>query len=63
MLCLHDGLSKQDQITGRVLGGSSKVKEKYGTCQHTTTAYRNQQKLLESWTSLITPVQHMPDSA
>lgn len=61
MSCLHDGLSKQDQITGRVLGGSSRVKEKYCTEWLTTTQCRNEQNLLDSWPSLITSAQHTPD--
>lgn len=59
MSCLHNGLSKQDQ--SRVLGGSSRVKEKYCTEQLTTTQCRNEQNLLDSWPSLITSAQHTPD--
>lgn len=36
MSCLHDGLSKQDQVTDKVLGGSSRVKKKYCTAYHHT---------------------------
>lgn len=61
MLCLHDGLSKQDQVTGRVLVGSTRVKGKHCTEQLTTTECRNEQNLLASWPSLITPAQHTPD--
>lgn len=47
MLCLDDGLSKQDQIAGRVLGGSSRVELKYHTCWLTATQYRNEKNLQE----------------
>lgn len=45
---LCGALPKQDQITGRVLGGSSRL-----TPELTTTRYRNEQSLLDWWPGLI----------
>lgn len=62
MSCLRGDLSKQDQITGRVLGGSLRIKEKRHPCWLATTQIRNEQNLLDSGPSLITSAQHTPES-
>lgn len=59
MLCLHDGLSKQDQVTGRLLG--RKLQDKGKILYRAAYHHIEMSKILDSWPSLITSAQHIPE--